>query len=291
MNDKESRIAPKGLELVSPAFEGLPEHWRIASRAVEDLSGDDRVLGLYLAGSFASGQADRWSDIDLYVVVPDGQADELISSHSSLIREIADVATLFPATHLGDRHQIIVFYKAGDEPIHVDYQYREVSGLKPRQKDAEVVLLLDRAGHLARWQDACRHEPELDRRTPEELQHLEDRFWAWCWYTHSKIKRGELWEARKSLEYIRDHVLLPLAHGEDQPFEGNRRLETKLPRTTQDLLAETIPASHSVDGYAQALAGSMDAYSRLFEAIPRHERDGVQIVDRTYFQEAIGESE
>src|SRR5205085_3750578 len=55
VNDKESRITPKGMELVSPAFEGLPEHWRIASRAVEDLSSDDRVLGLYLAGPFASG--------------------------------------------------------------------------------------------------------------------------------------------------------------------------------------------------------------------------------------------
>jgi hypothetical protein len=36
----------------------------LIARAVEVLRGDDRVLAAWLVGSFATGEADPWSDID-----------------------------------------------------------------------------------------------------------------------------------------------------------------------------------------------------------------------------------
>jgi predicted nucleotidyltransferase len=271
------------VEAARSAFEGFPEHWLIASRAIERLQADERVSGLYLSGSFAKGEPDRWSDIDLYVVVADGAVDEVVASHARLIREVGDVTTLFPATHLGDPDQ---FYRARD-PIHVDFQYRSPGALSPRSQDSDVIILLDRTGELECWRDACRRQPAAMRPTIERLQYLEDRFWDWCWYAHAKIERGELWEARDAIEYVRSQVLVPLAHRDGQLFEGNRRLEDKLPLDVQDLLAATVPADHSADAYSQTLEQMMSAYSRLVDALPAEDRAGVRQVDRAYFAEVV----
>ena len=286
MDPKKTPTASDAVERARAAFDGFPDHWQIASRAIERLAAAERVVGLYLSGSFAKVKPDRWSDIDLYVVVPDGAADEVINSHERLIGEVGDMATMFPATHLGDPHQIIVFYRAGD-PIHVDYQYRELGALKPRRQDSNVTVLLDPTGELERWRQACQQEPESSGPISEQLQYLEVRFWGWCWYTHAKIERGELWEAREAVEYLRSNVLLALAHGDTQVFEGNRRLERKLAADVQDLLASTVPESHSARSYGQALARITTAYAKLFDRVPANVRAGVTLVDRGYFIDAI----
>lgn len=274
------------VESARAALDGFPEHWQIASRAIKRLGADERVLGLYLSGSFAKGKPDRWSDIDLHVVVPDGAVDEVLGSHERLIREVGDIATSFPATHLGDPHLIIVFYRAS-EPIHVDYQYRALGALKPKREDSGVIILLDRARELERWREACRRDPAAPGPTAERLQYLEDRFWGWCWYAHAKIERGELWEARDAMEYMRSHVLVPLARRRGQHLEGNRRLEDELPTETQDLLTTTVPASHGASGYSKALDRITHAYSQLFDSLPAKDRAQVVQVDRDYFREAI----
>jgi predicted nucleotidyltransferase len=127
------------------AFGGLPEHGRVLESAVSLLAADTRVEALYLSGSLAAGTPDPWSDIDLWIVVQGGDIEEVINAHRSLIGQVAPIGTLFPATHLGNPHQIIVFYKEA-YPVHVDYQYTEARELVPRRRDAEVVILLDRTG-------------------------------------------------------------------------------------------------------------------------------------------------
>jgi len=290
MGDTPARTTIAGaIETARPVFEGFADHWRIASRAIERLAADVRVAGIYLSGSFAKGKPDRWSDIDLsIIVVPDGSVDDVIRSHEELIREVAEVATSFPATHLGDPHQLIVFYKA-TEPIHVDYQYRKLGWLAPRRRDSDVVILLDRTGELDRWREACQEAPVESATTSEQLQYLEVRFWGWCWYTHTKIKRGELWEARDALEYLRSNVLVPLAHVEAQAFEGNRRLEQELSQDLLRQLASTIPTSHGATSYRQALELIIDTYIRLFALVPTTARSDVRLVDRDYFISAIRE--
>lgn len=263
-------------------------HSDIAARAIQLLTSDDRVEGLYLSGSFASGEPDDFSDIDLYVVVGQGMIEEVIRDHRrTLIPRVGDVATVFPATHLGDPHQIIVFYQT-DIPIHVDYQYRASSELVPRRADRDVVLLLDRTGDLTRWLEACRVVDENGHAADaERLQYLEDRFWGWCWYAYSKIERGEAWEARDAIEYMRTNVLVVLAtmaHG--HPYEGNRRLERMLPEAVLDQLELTIP-SHSVESYRSALTNSISLYLTLFEALPENLRSEVVLVDRDFFSRSF----
>jgi predicted nucleotidyltransferase len=134
-------------------FQGLPVHEDIARKAVDLLVADSEVIGLYVAGSFAVGQPDKYSDIDLYVVITDGSKGEVLKRAATMVPDVAEIATWFPATHMGDPAQLIVFYET-DPPIHVDFQYKEVRELIPRAKDKDIIILLDRSGDVARYKEA-----------------------------------------------------------------------------------------------------------------------------------------
>jgi predicted nucleotidyltransferase len=274
----------------SDRFLGLPVHEGIARRAIDLLAADAEVIGLYLAGSFAFGQPDKYSDVDLYIVIPNGSKDEVLRRAAAMVRDVETVATWFPATHLGDPAQLIVIYKT-DPPIHVDFQYREVRELIPRAKDKDIVILADRSGVVTRHQEASRKvgAPGGDKEV-EQLQYLEDRFWGWTWYTASKIARGEFWEARDAIEYIRSNVLVTLADiGLGTPREGNRRLEIKYPADIQLTLSDTIPGEHSKDSYAGALRASVAGYEKLFSQVGEHLTSRVRQVDREYFKRWLAE--
>ena len=225
----------------------------------------------------------------MYVLVPKGTIDEVIADHErDLIPSVARVGTIFPATHLGDPHQLIVFYE-DDLPIHVDFQYKEPQELVPRNKDQHVAILLDPTGILSRWLGECRQVPaEEVRAQAQALQYIEDRFWGWCWYAYSKIERGELWEARDAIEYIRKHVVVVIASIVLGLLdEGNRRLEWKFPPDLLAQLERSVPDSHAKESYGNALRSLIAMYRSLFSALPRDLQKEVILVDRDYFSRSL----
>lgn len=270
------------------SFERLPLHKKIAERAITKLTEDDRVIGLYLSGSFAEGKPDIFSDLDLFILVPDNQRRQPIEDHNSLINEIGKVGARFPAVHLGDPNQIIVFYEE-DIPIHVDFQYKTPKELSPNAKGKKAIIVLDRSGELIEWQEMC-HQSEADYSPSlDEVQYIEDRFWGWVWYTYSKIARGELWEARSSEEYLRNNVIVKLMyHNLFLPDEGNRRIEQKIPHAYIDLLEESIPKEHGRDAYLQSLMSLIDGYLRLIDdVVQTHMLQDLRRMDKDYFLNAI----
>jgi predicted nucleotidyltransferase len=274
----------------SKRFQGLPVHEEIARKAVDLLVADSEVVGLYLAGSFALGHPDKYSDIDLHIVIPDGSKDEVLRRASLMVQDVARVATWFPATHLSDPAQLNVFYEA-DPPIHVDFQYKEVRELIPRAKDKDIITLVDRSGDVARHKEASgKVGPPREDEEIERLQYLEDRFWGWTWYAASKIARGELWEARDAIEYMRSNVLVSLADiGLGTAPEGNRRLESKYPDETQMTLSDTIPGEHSKGAYARVLRALVAGFEKLFSRVGGRLTSHVRQVDREYFKRCLAE--
>jgi len=43
----------------------------LVGRVTDDLAADERVRGLWLTGSFGAGEADEFSDVDMFVLLPD----------------------------------------------------------------------------------------------------------------------------------------------------------------------------------------------------------------------------
>ena len=172
-------------------FKKFPEHYRVLKNSVDLLSADYRVLGIYLTGSFANGSPDQYSDLDVNLIVSVGDRESIIKEQETLREKVAKIATQFPATHLNNPYQIIVFYE-GTYPIHVDYEYKTSEDLKPMAKGKDVIVVFDRTGELNSWKKACLGAAEEVTPTLDQLQYFEDRFWGWIIYTHGKIKRGEL---------------------------------------------------------------------------------------------------
>ena len=268
----------------SSAFEQFPAHKKIAERISDLLQQDERVLGIYVSGSFAYGQPDMYSDLDFYILVPLELREQIKKDHETLRGQVGDIVSDFPATHLGDPNQFITFYQ-DSYPIHVDYQYRVKDELAPRKIDKDVLILLDRSGELQEWKDKCASVEESYSPTQEQLQYLEDRFWAWCIYTDSKIKRGELWAARDAIEYMRNNVLIRLVYYiHSLRSEGNRRIETKFPKEIPSLLESTLQKGHSQKDYGNALLALANCYVGLMNEATKIFSIEIQEKDREYFK-------
>src|ERR1700688_3856809 len=125
------------------SFVAFPAHKRIAERILDGLVDDKRVLGVYLSGSFARGNPDTYSDLDFYILVPPEMRETIKNDQARLREQVGEVVCNFPATHLGDPNQLIIFYRE-DYPVHVDYQYRIPSELEPAAINRNVVILVDR---------------------------------------------------------------------------------------------------------------------------------------------------
>jgi hypothetical protein len=65
-------------------------------RLVELLEPDRRFLAGYLVGSFAVGQADAFSDVDLQFVIADAALDDLTSSWTTLLGRVAPPVNVLP---------------------------------------------------------------------------------------------------------------------------------------------------------------------------------------------------
>ena len=131
-------------------FDDFADHRRIAENILRLLREDERVLGVYLSGSFVAGNPDRYSDLDLYLLMRKQHRKRIKQDHSSLRAKVGELLSDFPATHMGDPNQIICLY-SGTYPVHVDYQYRAPEELVPRAKGRNALVFWDRSGELRLW--------------------------------------------------------------------------------------------------------------------------------------------
>jgi predicted nucleotidyltransferase len=266
LSEMNPASSPLGEMMELPqSFDRFPDHRKIAENILKLLRQDERVLGVYLSGSFAHGKPDQYSDLDFYILVAMENRDRIKKNHAKLRANVGELLSDFPATHMSDPNQIIALYKA-KYPVHVDYQYRTPEELIPRKKDCDVLVFWDRSGALKAWKKKCVEVRETYAPTQESLQYLEDRFWTWCIYADSKIRRGELWEARDMIEYLRNNVIVRLlTYSERLPFEGNRRIENKFSVETVSALQSTLQKGHSPKGYSKALLELASLYVQLID--------------------------
>ena len=106
-----------------------------------------------------------------------------------------------------------------------------------------------------------------------DLAWFEARIWTWVWYTHSKILRGELYEALDALQYLRTNVLFALLaeSAAVKPY-GSRRAEQHVGEPGP-LFARTVPPLER-ETVMDALRATVELYLKL--ADPLLEQRGVE---------------
>jgi len=217
-----------------PGIDRLPLHRAHLEAVCRAASGRHGIVGMVIGGSFASGQADEFSDLDLQLVLEREEAEGLVGQ----LRDIADAAgrvvAAFTAEHVGLPNMLIVLY---EDLVHADFEPVPLMRLSERNAGLSSFILWDHDGSISSTLPSGRKHDDPVR----ELTWFEARMWTWSWYIQTKLLRGELYEALDGLQYIRNNVLFSLlARHRGELATGARRAEQRL-GSWADRFAVTVP--------------------------------------------------
>jgi predicted nucleotidyltransferase len=172
------------------------EREETAERVSRVLSDDSRVGGVVVVGSLA-GQADRWSDIDLEVVVGDDQ--ELATVTADWVGRLYE---LLPVVHHFETAfgETLVRGFLLENLLEIDLAF-ERAGRFSIWGPARVVF--DRSGCVADAANA------LARGEPESADQAGEAGFAWHDVLHActAVHRGRPWQGLRYLERIRNRTL------------------------------------------------------------------------------------
>ena len=147
-----------------PANPGLARdgpHRPFVESAHSVLSRDPRVKAVWVGGSLADGTADRWSDVDLRLVVADDDRPTFMAGLADTLHAIHPVLGWRARSALGDDLVVVTF----EGPLRVDFLVTTPAGCA-RHRYEPIAPLFDPQGLAARLQQTP-YSPR--RRTPREL--------------------------------------------------------------------------------------------------------------------------
>jgi hypothetical protein len=255
------------MELLVPAtFTDLPRHRARLEAACRAAMEDPDVVGMALGGSFAEGSPDEYSDLDLKIVVEDEAFDRALGRREELAEACGHVVAAFTGGHVGEERLLITLY---DDLLHVDFLVVGLSGLAEQNHGRPVHVLWERNGRLSKiLPGEPSHDPASD------LEWMEARIWTWVWYTHSKILRGELYEAIDALNVVRGWVLFRLtALRAGEPSRGARFAEERIGDRAEEF-ARTVAGPLDREALLEALRATVRLYLEM--ADPLLERHGIE---------------
>ncbi len=217
----------------------------LIDRAAEVLSRDDRVLAGWLVGSFAVGEADPFSDVDVHCLVSDDAVEELRTDWVELVSRITPVvmATPFFPGRLGG-------YCITPDWLHIDLALHPRSGLDPSTVEG-MQPLFDRCGDLLPAAGTPRPSSGGEPFFPSEVV-------DWFFYMFGNlvvvVGRNEAAWAMNGVITLRDTGLVPLMLAERgiRKTGGNKRLNPFLSREQQEVLLSLPPVAPTIDSVIDA---------------------------------------
>jgi hypothetical protein len=211
-----------------------------------------------VTGSFATGNADEVSDVDLRLYARSGTVETVVARVPGLAAACGRVVAIFVADHLGIPTLTIVLF---DDLVHVDFDVVSVDRAAEHNAGLPAVVLWEREPISAALPGT--YGPDFTA----DLRWMEARIWTWSWYIQSKVLRGELYEALDGLQYVRDQVLFRLlAFGRGDRPAGGRRAEAVVGEHA-DAFARTVPIALERAAFLEALRAEIDLYRRLADPL------------------------
>ena len=129
-----------------PNLDRLPQHRVLLERAFARFRDDIRVVGLVVGGSLARGEVDFYSDLDLYVVVGDGQFEDMFAERTSTAEAVGSPLFAFDVDPVpgGSTDHIVVY----EGPVKFDFMYLHESDLEPHPKWVGCAVLKGTDGRV-----------------------------------------------------------------------------------------------------------------------------------------------
>jgi predicted nucleotidyltransferase len=176
----------------------LPNQQVVMDRFIHACQEDDRVIAAYLSGSYASGTADEYSDLDLALITTDEDFDEFCAHREDFMRRLGEPLYLEDFGSPFTVHYILEEEVEGELNIGRVSQFEQIT-------IGSYQVLLDKRDIL---RGAVFHgvHPQLSEQT-EKLRGLLTGFWhEWLHFT-TAVGRGQVWWAQGQLEELRGYCL------------------------------------------------------------------------------------
>ena len=259
---------------------GTLQHQRILRVITSFYENDPRVLAILVFGSLGRGNWDRYSDLDLDVVVADGiKVDvetEIIQLGKALAAIDERIALLIP----GDDDADVVFKSL----IELSIRYHPLANTHPNIVDSVLLLLGKIDLNAIKTAGLANQKSEI-----EPLSRELDRCVRYALEVDSALHRGYLWSAIELLHYMRRCMmaLFAYSHGGQRPYQF---FQKEADQEMQALLGGTLPqydlksAQESLIQFLVILTNDLDkltnnkvqltaAHSELLAAIRSRQND------------------
>jgi hypothetical protein len=171
----------------------------VVERFVAACQADERVVAALLVGSYASGTADAYSDLDLYLITTDEAYDDLLAGRAAFVRQLGEPLFL---ENFGSATSTFYILSDGTEGELGCGRAGQIQQLF----SAPYRVLLDKGPILdgtILWHAAAPAEAEYRETLRRQIE------WFWHDLSHfiTALGRGQLWWASGQLEALRLYCL------------------------------------------------------------------------------------
>ncbi len=171
-----------------------PNQQVVLERFINACRQDQRVIAAFLAGSYARGAADAYSDLDLDLITTDEDFDDFYARRHAFMRQLGEPLFL---ESFGNPNLIFYIYENGAEGELGIGRESRLEGLHT----GPYQVLLDKRGLLTGAVYSI--QPPETREQTEKLRRLLTWFWHECMHFITALGRGQLWWAQGQLEAMR----------------------------------------------------------------------------------------
>jgi len=238
---------------------GLASKQETILERVKSLVEDDpRFMGMWTVGSMATGKADKYSDLDLYLLVETAYYDETYSERSSFAEKIGRILSTFEV----DWPNCQLYGVILDNCIEVDLCY-----CKPEQVEifAPYRIVIDKKGNL----DELLTKHTISYETDVKKQLTEHMDFAAYNVLHAinMLGRGEYWSAIRQIETLRKRTagLIGLQTKTDVE-EEYRKLESLVSEEVNKGLQKTL-CEYNFESIAEAISAATSLFMKEAEML------------------------
>lgn len=171
---------------------------RVATTA---LHFDERVVAVWLAGSIGRGDADAYSDIDLWVAIRDGAMDAVREGRRQFVEVLGRPILISEAPQNAPPGgaYLWTFYPGKHGPQHVDWNWLPEAGAKI---PADTQVLFDKVG-LTHAEESVR-EPPTEAELSSALTQECAFFWGMCAVIAKYIARRRRYDVLNLMTILAD---------------------------------------------------------------------------------------
>ncbi|MEE9615658.1 MAG: aminoglycoside 6-adenylyltransferase [Anaerolineae bacterium] len=196
---------------------------------------DPRIVAAFVGGSLATGTADEYSDIDVYLIVADEAYASFFADRAAFMRQLGDPVFLEDFDGFGFDMVLFIF----EDGIKGELALAKASSFLHIHGGAYRVLV-DETGLLKGVTFPIERVPVEEQRQ-NLIEHLKF-FWRGFLVMSQALGRGNLLSAATYLEGVRRRLVSVCRLAVDfQDGGGHPRLEAMLPSHLQEALCGAFP--------------------------------------------------